>query len=97
MAIAKVENPAVLKRILHMSIRLQGALVVVLVLHSAQRRVRPACRAPCSLQTLIDDYILPLLQGGCSRDFGGLAAAILRAGRHLLRRHRSAAFVLEPH
>ena len=60
---------------------LQLVLVLVCILVSAIAGVAGST----FLQTLIDDYISPMLLDG-SRDFSGLARALTRAGRAVRRR-----------
>lgn len=55
--------------------KLQLLLVVICILFSAFANVRGSL----FLQTVIDDYITPILQGN-SRDFSGLLTAIIRMG-----------------
>ena len=68
----------VLNRVLRYMLRSYGplfALVVVCILISAVATVKAATFP----QTLVDDYIVPMLEGG-SRDFSGLLHALVRLG-----------------
>ncbi len=74
----KIENaPAVTKRLVHEIFRNYAPhciLVAVCIVGSAIAQVR----GTLFLQTLIDDYILPMCAEGASADFSPLAAALMR-------------------